>query len=91
VHYQRIIHRDIKPSNLLLSEDGHVQITDFGVCNEFHGNDAALSSTAGTPAFMAPEAFTINKYSGKVRNQCYCLFKAFLHTVLKYDDVSPIR
>jgi serine/threonine protein kinase len=69
VHYQRIIHRDIKPSNLLLSEDGRVQIADFGVCNEFHGNDAALSSTAGTPAFMAPEALTNSKYSGKVRNQ----------------------
>ncbi|KAJ9580240.1 hypothetical protein L9F63_004113, partial [Diploptera punctata] len=65
LHYQRIIHRDIKPSNLLLSEDGHVQIADFGVCNEFHGNDAALSSTAGTPAFMAPEALTNSKYSGK--------------------------
>jgi [calcium/calmodulin-dependent protein kinase] kinase len=68
VHYQRIIHRDIKPSNLLLSEDGRVQIADFGVCNEFHGNDAALSSTAGTPAFMAPEALTNSKYSGKVGN-----------------------
>lgn len=65
LHYQRIIHRDIKPSNLLLSEDGRVQIADFGVCNEFHGNDAALSSTAGTPAFMAPEALTNSKYSGK--------------------------
>ncbi|XP_021941699.1 serine/threonine-protein kinase STE20-like, partial [Zootermopsis nevadensis] len=65
LHYQRIIHRDIKPSNLLLSEDGHVQIADFGVCNEFHGNDAALSSTAGTPAFIAPEALTNSKYSGK--------------------------
>lgn len=69
MHYQRIIHRDIKPSNLLLSEDGHVQIADFGVCNEFHGNDAALSSTAGTPAFIAPEALTNSKYSGKVKNQ----------------------
>ena len=66
VHYQRIIHRDIKPSNLLLSKDGRVQIADFGVCNEFLGNDAALSNTAGTPAFMAPEALTTSNYSGKV-------------------------
>jgi len=69
VHFQHIIHRDIKPSNLLLSEDGHVQIADFGVCNEFHGSDASLSNTAGTPAFMTPEALTNSQYSGKVSSQ----------------------
>lgn len=56
LHYQRIIHRDIKPANLLLTENGRLQIADLGVCNEFDGADAFLSSTAGTPAFTAPEA-----------------------------------
>ncbi|UYV78096.1 CAMKK2 [Cordylochernes scorpioides] len=56
VHYQKIIHRDIKPSNLLLTEDGRVQICDFGVCNQFEGSDAVLSDTRGTPAFVPPEA-----------------------------------
>ncbi|KAL2297257.1 hypothetical protein Nmel_016553, partial [Mimus melanotis] len=66
-HYQKIIHRDIKPSNLLLGDDGHVKIADFGVSNQFEGNDAQLSSTAGTPAFMAPEAIsqTGKSFSGK--------------------------
>jgi serine/threonine protein kinase len=69
VHYQRIIHRDLKPSNLLLGDNGHIQIADFGVCNEFDGTDAFLTNTAGTPAFMAPEALSTarNQYSGKVR------------------------
>lgn len=68
VHYQKIIHRDIKPSNLLLGDNGHIQIADFGVCNEFDGKDAFLTNTAGTPAFMAPEALSTSrhKYSGKV-------------------------
>lgn len=68
VHYQKIVHRDIKPSNLLLGDDGHVKIADFGVSNQFEGNDAQLSSTAGTPAFMAPEAIsdTGKSFSGKV-------------------------
>lgn len=66
MHYQRIIHRDIKPANLLLGEDGRVQIADLGVCNEFHGQDAFLSSTAGTPAFTAPEALNSRQFSGKV-------------------------
>uniref|UniRef100_A0A8C3XLC0 Calcium/calmodulin dependent protein kinase kinase 1 n=1 Tax=Chelydra serpentina TaxID=8475 RepID=A0A8C3XLC0_CHESE len=67
LHYQKIIHRDIKPSNLLLGDDGHVKIADFGVSNQFEGNDAQLSSTAGTPAFMAPEAISDSgkSFSGK--------------------------
>lgn len=69
VHYQKIIHRDIKPSNLLLGDDGHIKIADFGVSNEFEGNDALLSNSAGTPAFMAPETLTDQdlRFSGKVR------------------------
>lgn len=68
VHCQKIVHRDIKPSNLLLGDDGHVKIADFGVSNQFEGNDAQLSSTAGTPAFMAPEAISVSgqSFSGKV-------------------------
>ncbi|MEE6469886.1 hypothetical protein FKM82_008805 [Ascaphus truei] len=67
LHYQKIIHRDIKPSNLLLGDDGHVKIADFGVSNQFEGNDAVLSSTAGTPAFMAPETLADSGrgFSGK--------------------------
>lgn len=64
MHYQRIIHRDIKPANLLLSESGRVQIADLGVCNEFDGNDAFLSNTAGTPAFTGPECLMEDKRSG---------------------------
>lgn len=68
VHYQKIVHRDIKPSNLLLGDDGHIKIADFGVSNQFEGNDALLSSTAGTPAFMAPETLSDHRksFSGKV-------------------------
>lgn len=77
MHYQKIVHRDIKPSNLLLGDDGHVKIADFGVSNQFEGNDALLSSTAGTPAFMAPETLSDNRqsFSGKV---------CFAFTVLLY-------
>uniref|UniRef100_H2SCD5 calcium/calmodulin-dependent protein kinase n=1 Tax=Takifugu rubripes TaxID=31033 RepID=H2SCD5_TAKRU len=67
LHYQRIIHRDIKPSNLLVGEDGHIKIADFGVSNQFEGTDALLTSTVGTPAFLAPEALSENRvnFSGK--------------------------
>jgi len=56
LHYQKIVHRDIKPSNLLLSDDNHIKIADFGVSNQFEGDDAIITNSAGTPAFMPPEA-----------------------------------
>ncbi|XP_065100164.1 calcium/calmodulin-dependent protein kinase kinase 2 isoform X1 [Paramisgurnus dabryanus] len=67
LHYQKIIHRDIKPSNLLVGEDGHIKIADFGVSNQFEGADALLTSTVGTPAFLAPETLseTRKNFSGK--------------------------
>ncbi|CAI4230624.1 unnamed protein product [Auanema sp. JU1783] len=71
LHYQKIVHRDIKPSNLLLSDTGHVKIADFGVSCEFEGIDAFLTGTAGTPAFMAPEALTEGAnhfYSGRAQD-----------------------
>ncbi|PWA22808.1 hypothetical protein CCH79_00002194, partial [Gambusia affinis] len=84
LHYQKIVHRDIKPSNLLLGDDGHVKIADFGVSNQFEGNDALLSSTAGTPAFMAPETLSekCKSFSGKALDvwamgitlYCFCPF-----------------
>uniref|UniRef100_A0A673IKG6 Si:ch73-62l21.1 n=1 Tax=Sinocyclocheilus rhinocerous TaxID=307959 RepID=A0A673IKG6_9TELE len=79
LHYQKIIHRDIKPSNLLVGEDGHVKIADFGVSNQFEGADALLTSTVGTPAFLAPETLseTRKNFSGKVKMykmNSFCLF-----------------
>lgn len=71
LHYQKIIHRDLKPSNLLLSDADLVKIADFGVSCEFEGIDAFLTGTAGTPAFMAPEALTENSnqfYSGRAQD-----------------------
>ncbi|CDO93690.1 unnamed protein product [Kluyveromyces dobzhanskii CBS 2104] len=62
LHFQGIIHRDIKPANLLLSGDGTVKISDFGVSLAFSSenstdslNELELAKTAGTPAFLAPE------------------------------------
>jgi serine/threonine protein kinase len=55
-HERGIIHRDIKPGNILLSENGTLKVTDFGLAY------VALSPTVtmegmvlGTPAYMAPE------------------------------------
>jgi len=83
LHCQKIIHRDIKPSNLLRADNGEVKIADLGVSNEFAGLDAFLTSTAGTPAFTAPECICWQPgqepYSGKAADiwslgiTLYCL------------------
>lgn len=87
MHYQKIIHRDIKPSNLLVGEDGHIKIADFGVSNEFKGADALLTNTVGTPAFMAPETLSETRkiFSGKVFNSNLKGLGLTLHTLSVVD------
>jgi hypothetical protein len=54
VHAAGIVHRDIKPANILWDERlDEALLTDFGVS----GRLADARTVAGTPAFMAPEAF----------------------------------
>ncbi len=56
IHQQGIIHRDIKPANILLTREGNVVISDFGVAKLLAGHgDTTTGSITGTPAYMAPE------------------------------------
>lgn len=92
VHYQRIIHRDVKPSNLLVGEDGHIKIADFGVSNQFEGADALLTSTVGTPAFLAPETLseTRKNFSGKV-SEVHGLFECWCRRLEDRPDTHLLR
>lgn len=58
-HNANVIHRDLKPGNLLLSADGTLKLSDFGIARDNEGTAlTAAGKTLGTMAYMAPEQIT---------------------------------
>ncbi|MDI6739732.1 MAG: tetratricopeptide repeat protein [Candidatus Edwardsbacteria bacterium] len=53
IHEHDVVHLDIKPSNILISGDGTVKLSDFGLARRFTGQSAFR--LFGTPAYMSPE------------------------------------
>jgi adenylate cyclase len=64
-HKRRVVHRDLKPANVMLTEDGHIKVMDFGLAARLPHTDVDQAETVaiaatddvivGTPAYMAPE------------------------------------
>lgn len=68
VHKLNYTHRDLKPDNILIDKNGHIKLSDFGLCARYEMNlqpyqvdknkrRARLYSTVGTPDYIAPEVF----------------------------------
>jgi eukaryotic-like serine/threonine-protein kinase len=64
-HEQGVTHRDIKPGNIMVTEDGHAKIADFGIAKLNLAHFTLPGRLLGTPAYMAPEQLSGEAVDGR--------------------------
>ena len=63
LHSKRVIHRDIKPSNILVSSNGEVKLSDFGISKSVTESYSKCATFCGTCTYMSPERINNASYS----------------------------
>ncbi|XP_022087358.1 5'-AMP-activated protein kinase catalytic subunit alpha-2-like [Acanthaster planci] len=86
-HRHMIVHRDLKPENLLLDNNMHVKIADFGLSNMMTDGEF-LRTSCGSPNYAAPEVISGKLYAGPEVDiwSCGVILYALLCGTLPFDD-----
>jgi len=90
---KKLIHRDIKPSNLMLTEDGVVKITDFGLAKAARSETqlTATGEVLGSPGYISPDQ--AQGADLDARSDIYSLGATFYHLVtgkLPFEAPTPV-
>lgn len=71
LHENKMIHRDIKPANVLLDENMHPKVGDFGLMRKMPKEAVEMTANVGTPLYLAPELWKGDIYSEAVDVYAY--------------------
>jgi|GEM_PF-2819950 len=92
-HNQNIIHRDIKPENILITSEGHVKLTDFGIAKITSGDHQLQLTQAGqvpgTLYYMSPEQ--VRALEIDCRTDLYSLGASIYYALSKFEPFKDTK